>query len=132
MTAGSHARPPLWDPTGECGGRAVSWSRAPVAGWRGSFCSTHRSRALRTLTSAAMHLPPRGRVTAVRRATRPAAARVDLSGQPRVRRLTGRGTRCAHTFAVPTFSVNDRPAAAIRARPSIVDSHALNATAPRI
>ncbi len=40
----------VWWPSGVL----VAWT---VAGWRGSLCCTQRSPALRTLTSAAMHLP---------------------------------------------------------------------------
>src|SRR6266581_4802008 len=88
--AGSHARPPLWAPTG-----GVVAERCP-GGVDGSRVA--RILVLYSTIACAAHPdirghapPPRGRVAAFRRGTRPLRGGVDLSGQPRARRLTGRG-----------------------------------------
>ncbi len=89
MTAGSPARPPLRDPTG---GVAAERCRG------GADASRVRILVLYSPIACAAHPdirghapPPRGRVAAFRRGTRPLRGGVDLSGQPRARRLTGRG-----------------------------------------
>jgi len=103
-TAGSHARPPLWDPTGgvvaeRCSGGAdgsrvarILVLYSPIA------CAAHpdiRGHAP----------PPRGRVAAIRRATRPAAGRgrsnrttphpqADRAGDPMRASIRGSDIQC--------------------------------------